>query len=63
MSDWIRSHSGHKITIVHKENKGNVDGDFERFLCSCEACNEVDLFYYIIGQPREKKPNCEECAG
>lgn len=61
MSAWIRLHSEHLIVITHKVLSGNVDGEYERFLCFCSTCNNQDIFYYIVGKPREKKPSCKEC--
>jgi hypothetical protein len=63
MSAWIRVHSGHTILIKHKAISGNVDGEFERFMCHCESCGRDELFYYIAEtvKPREKKLSCEEC--
>ena len=61
MSDWIRAHSNHEVTIMHKLMKSKTSS-FERFMCSCRSCNDTDVFYYTVGTPSEKKPTCKECV-
>jgi hypothetical protein len=65
MSDWIRQHSGHSITIDHRIIIASPTEKYERFVCHCGTCtkDKTDLFYYMIGKQREKKIKCEECAG
>ena len=64
MSDWIRKHSGHTIIVTHKILNSKATGarEFERFLCECNNCNNLDMFQYMAGSPRDKNPTCKECV-